>query len=169
VEDTRVAYGTADQDTFNFDDTGLMTGVASTSKVFTSSDTIGRATVVQPGNREWVTTIERINASGWCIPPFVILSGKLHPASWYQDLPPDWAVAVSDNGWTNDGLGAEWIRHFHRYTENKIITLCMPPHTSQLLQPLDVGCFSPLKTAYGHEMSELARQGVFHIDRLDFL
>jgi hypothetical protein len=198
VEDTRVAYGIADQDTFNFDETGFMMGVASTSKVVTSSDTIGRATVVQPGNREWVTTIECINASGWCIPPFVILSGKLHQASWYQDLPPDWAVAVSDNGWTNDGLGYEWIQHFHRYTEsrssgvyrllildghsshatpefdqfcteNKIITLCMPPHTSHLLQPLDVGCFSPLKAAYGHEVSELARQGVFHVDKLDFL
>jgi hypothetical protein len=198
VQDTRAAYGIADQDVFNFDETGFMMGVASTSKVVTSSDTIGRATVVQPGNREWVTTIECINASGWCISPFVILSGKLHQASWYQNLPPDWAVAVSDNGWTNDSLGLEWVKHFNRQTqsrtsgayrllildghsshatpefdhfctENKIITLCMPPYTSHLLQPLDVGCFSPLNRAYGCEVAELARQGVFHIDKLDFL
>jgi hypothetical protein len=126
----------------------------------------------------------------------VILSGKLHQPSWYQDLPPDWAVAVGDNSWINDRLGLEWIQHFHRHTEsrsskaykllvldgysshatlefnqfcteNKIITLCMPPHTSHLLQPLDVGC--PFKTAYGHKVSELARQGVFHVDKLDFL
>lgn len=45
----------------------------------------------------------------------------------------------------------------------------MPPHTSHLLQPLDVGCFSPLKRAYGQQVSELARQGVFHIDKQDFL
>ena len=45
----------------------------------------------------------------------------------------------------------------------------MPPHSSHLLQPLDVGCFSPLKVAYGRQVSELARQGVFHIDKLDFL
>jgi hypothetical protein len=44
-----------------------------------------------------------------------------------------------------------------------------PPHTSHLLQPLNVGCFSPLKAAYGHKVSELARQGVFHVDKLDFL
>ncbi|KAH5052533.1 hypothetical protein HBI73_232670 [Parastagonospora nodorum] len=160
-------------------------GVAATSKVVTSADTTGRATTVQPGNREWVITIKCINASGWSIPPFVILSGKLHQAS-------------CNNGWTNDRLGYEWIQHFHRhtesrsseayrllildghsshatpefdqfYTENKIITLCMPPHTSHLLQPLDVGCFSPLKAAYRHEVSELARQGVFHVDKLDFL
>jgi hypothetical protein len=55
-----------------------MMGVAATSKVVTSSDTVDRAVVVQPGNREWVTSIECINASGWCLPPFVILSGKLH-------------------------------------------------------------------------------------------
>jgi hypothetical protein len=45
----------------------------------------------------------------------------------------------------------------------------MPPHTSHLLQPLDVGCFSPLKRAYGNQVAELARQGVFHIDKQDFL
>jgi hypothetical protein len=45
----------------------------------------------------------------------------------------------------------------------------MPAHTSHLLQPLDVGCFSPLKTAYGREVTELARQGVYHIDKEEFL
>ncbi|RAR04965.1 plasma membrane calcium-transporting atpase 2 [Stemphylium lycopersici] len=187
-----------DIDTYNFDETGFMMGVAATSKVVTSSDTVGRAVTVQPGNRDWVTTIECINASGWCLPPFVILSGKLYQASWYQHLPPDWVVAVSDNGWTTDELGFEWVKHFNRHTasrtygayrllildgysshatpefdqyctENKIITLCMPAHTSYLLQPLNVSCFSPLKRAYGHEIQELARQGVYHVDKIDFL
>ena len=45
----------------------------------------------------------------------------------------------------------------------------MPAHTSHLLQPLDVGCFSPLKAAYGRQVQELARQSVFHINKLDFL
>lgn len=78
VEDTRQAWGILNEDVYNFDETGFMMGVTLTSKVVTSADTIGRATVVQPGNREWVTAIECINASGWCLPPFVILSGKLH-------------------------------------------------------------------------------------------
>jgi hypothetical protein len=95
-------------------------------------------------------------------------------------------IAVSDNGWTTDELGLEWVKHFNQHTksrtkgtyrllildghsshatpefdqycaDNKIITLCMPPHTSHLLQLLDVGCFSHLKTASGHEVRELAR------------
>jgi hypothetical protein len=41
VEDTRVAYGIADQDIFNFDKTGFMLGVALMLKVVTSSNTIG--------------------------------------------------------------------------------------------------------------------------------
>ena len=186
VAETRQTYGVLDQDIYNFDETGFAMGVAATSKVVTSSDRVGRAVTIQPGNREWVTAIECINASGWCLPLFVILSGKAHQSSWYQGLPLNWTVAVSDNGWTTDQLGVEWVKHFNQHTaartagvyrllvldghsshatpefdqycaDNKIITLCMPPHTSHLLQPLDVSCFSPLKRAYGREVEELAR------------
>jgi hypothetical protein len=175
-----------------------MIGVAATSKVVTSSNTVGRAIDIQPGNREWVTAIEAINAAGWALPPFVILAGKLHQAAWYQSLPADWVIALSDNGWTTDQLGYAWIQHFNTHTEartqgvyrllildghsshatpefdlycteHKIITLCMPPHSSHRLQPLDVSCYSPLKRQYGHEVSELARQGIYHVDKEEFL
>ena len=198
VEETRQTYGVLDQDIYNFDETGFAMGVAATSKVVTSSDRVGRAVVIQPGNREWVTVIECVNASGWSIPPFVILAGKVHQSSWYRDLPLDWTIGVSENGWTTDELGFKWIKHFNQHTaartagvyrllildghsshatpefdqfciENKIITLCMPPHTSHLLQPLDVSCYSPLKRAYGREVEELARHGVYHVDKIDFL
>ena len=198
VEETRQTYGVLDQDIYNFDETGFAMGVAATSKVVTSSDRVGRAVVIQPGNREWVTAIECVNASGWSLPPFIILSGKVHQSSWYRDLPLDWTIGVSDNGWTTDRLGFEWIKHFNQHTaartagvyrllivdghsshatpefdqycaDNKIITLCMPPHTSHLLQPLDVSCYSPLKRAYGRQIEELARHRVYHIDKTDFL
>ena len=45
----------------------------------------------------------------------------------------------------------------------------MLSHISHLLQPLDVGCFSPLKAAYRNQIHELARQRVFYIDKVDFL
>jgi hypothetical protein len=167
VQKTRQAYGILDEDAYNFHATGFMMGVTATSKIGTSSDTTDRATVVQPGNRDWTTTIECINASGWSIPPFIILSGKLHQASWYRDLPANWVSAVRDNGWKTDELGLKWVKYFNRHTEerttgaykllildghssratpkfdqfcaeHKITTLCMPPHTSHLLQPLNV-------------------------------
>jgi len=78
VEETRQTYGVLDQDIYNFDETGFAMGVAGTSKVVTSSDRVGRAVIIQPGNREWVTAIECVNASGWSLPPFMILRGKVH-------------------------------------------------------------------------------------------
>jgi hypothetical protein len=144
--------------------------------------------------------IQGVNAMGWAIPPFVIFQGKNHLSAWYEEdnLPHDWVIAVSENGWTTNALGLQWLKHFDAHTkrrtvgsyrllvidgheshnslefqqyckENKIITLCMPPHSSHLLQPLDIGCFSPLKKAYGRQAENLMRNKINHITKLEFL
>ena len=53
--------------------------------------------------------------------------------------------------------------------ENKIITLCMPPHSSHILQPLDVGCFAPLKRAYGREIRGLALDYISRTNKKAFI
>ena len=45
----------------------------------------------------------------------------------------------------------------------------MPSYSSHLLQPLDVGCFSPLKQAYSHLVENKAQLGSNHINKLNFL
>ena len=45
----------------------------------------------------------------------------------------------------------------------------MPAHASHLLQPLDVGCFAPLKRAYGQQVNNLVRNHIFHVTKLKFL
>ncbi|KAF1922119.1 uncharacterized protein M421DRAFT_427236 [Didymella exigua CBS 183.55] len=45
----------------------------------------------------------------------------------------------------------------------------MPAHSSHLLQPLDVGCFLPLKRAYGDEISGLAWYSSKQIKKEAFL
>jgi hypothetical protein len=45
----------------------------------------------------------------------------------------------------------------------------MPAYSSHLLQPLDVGCFGPLKRAYGGLIEAKQRLGFHHIDKHDFL
>ena len=45
----------------------------------------------------------------------------------------------------------------------------MPPHSSHILQPLDVGCFSPLKTSYSKQIESLVRVRINHITKLEFL
>src|SRR5450432_572319 len=121
-------------------------------------------------------------------------------STWYtEDLPLDWTIGVSANGWTDDKLGLIWLQNvFEKHTaprtkgvyrllildghgshgtpefdlfakEHSIITLCMPPHSSHLLQPLDVSCFAVLKRLYGQQVQNLMRNGVTHIDKPDFL
>jgi hypothetical protein len=46
--------------------------------------------------------------------------------------------------------------------------LCMPPHSSHLLQPLDIGCFGPLKKAYGREVEHVIRRPITHISKTEF-
>ena len=43
-------------------------------------------------------------------------------------------------------ISLDLIRTAH---DSNVILLCLPPNTTYLLQPLDVGAFGPLKTAWG--------------------
>jgi DDE superfamily endonuclease len=45
----------------------------------------------------------------------------------------------------------------------------MPSHSSHLLQPLDVGCFTPLKQAYGRQIEDLIRNHINYVTNLEFL
>jgi hypothetical protein len=174
-------------------------GIISTGVVVTGSERRNQPKAIQPGNREWVTVIQGVNSQGWVIPPFIVFAGQYHLSAWFEEsLPHDWAISLSDNGWTTNKIGFEWLKHFDKHSKdrtigvyrllildgheshdsfefkqfcqkNNIITLCMPPHSSHLLQPLDVGCFAPLKKAYGSQVEELIRNHINHITKLEFL
>ncbi|KAL2018163.1 hypothetical protein VTK56DRAFT_1188 [Thermocarpiscus australiensis] len=200
VQNTKAKYSIVDDDIYNFDKTGFMMGMICPGIVVTTSDGRSRAKLAQPGNREWATVIQGVNALGWAIPPFIVLAAQYHLANWYTEcnLPADWRIATTENGWTTNAVGLDWIKHFdfhiaprtkgknrllvldghesHHSTEfelycqeNNIITLCMPPHSSYKLQPLDVGCFGPLKQPYGRQIEDLMRAHINHVSKLEFL
>lgn len=111
----------------------------------------------------------------------------------------DWWIATSQNGWTTDEIGLLRLRNiFEPVSKNymtgakqllildghsshltaefddfckqhAIIYLCMPAHASQLLQPLDIGVFSPLKKSYGKLLEDRMISGNNHIDKDHFL
>ena len=59
---------------------------------------------------------------------------------------------------------------FDRFCLNhQIVVLYMPAHLSHLLQPLDVGCFSVLKQAYGCLIEQLIAHSVNYINKREFL
>ena len=48
------------------------------------------------------------------------MTRKHHLSAWYSDdIPQDWVLAVSENGWTTNELGFEWIQHFNSYTKHR--------------------------------------------------
>jgi hypothetical protein len=53
--------------------------------------------------------------------------------------------------------------------EHSVITACMPAHSSHILQPFNVSCFSPLKASYGKQVENQMRLGINHIDKEEFL
>jgi hypothetical protein len=62
------------------------------------------------------------------------------------------------------------LHEFYKYCEEeKIIVLCMPPYLSYLLQPLNVGCFSPLKRAYSDKINSLSQYSTKKIKKEAFL
>ena len=50
-----------------------------------------------------------------------------------------------------------------------IVPLCLPPHTTHFIQPLDVGCFGPLNKAYKKQLEARNAVGEAHINKLDYL
>jgi hypothetical protein len=172
--------GIQDEDIYNVDETGFAMGRIATARVVTRAEITGRPKLLQPGQREWVTSIECINSMGYAVPPCIIFKGKVHIQGWYEELglPNDWRVEVSANGWTTneityrwldkvfipntttrtvggyrllvlDGHGSHLTPQFDKLCkDNNIICICMPAHSSHLLQPLDVGCFGPLKRVW---------------------
>ncbi|CEO59608.1 hypothetical protein PMG11_04280 [Penicillium brasilianum] len=172
--------GIQPEDIYNFDETGFAMGLISAQKV-TAIETICADGYSLP---PCIIFKGQVYIAGW----FESLN-----------FPPNSRIEVSNNGWTTDEIGLRWLQklfipltnsrvrgrfrllildgngshltpQFDRIcAENDIIPLCMPSHSSHLLQPLDVRCFAVLKRAYGRFVSDLARTGYNHIDKLDFL
>ena len=137
-----------------------------------------------PDNRESLTAVECVNATGLSIPSFLILTGSMIMQSWINnDLPDDVVLTVAETGYSNDWLSLQWLKHFDAHTskcqkgayrllmmdgygshhtiefieycdEAKIIPFGLPAHTTHLLQPLDVVVFQPLKHWHAEAVKE---------------
>jgi hypothetical protein len=145
VQKTILQYGIDNDDIYNFDETGFAMGLTATAKVITRSEYYGRRSLLQPGNREWVTAIECTNASGWALPPCIIFKGKVFIESWFDNLPNDWRFEVSPNGWTSDEIGLRWLEKLfipstYSRTKGQYRLLILDGHGSHLTPKFDELC-----------------------------
>ena len=111
----------------------------------------------------------------------------------------NWHFGASQKGWTSNELGFQWlVRVFDPSTweksqdrtrllicdgyyshisakfvahciENNICLFLLLPHSSHLLQPLDVGIFSPLKTAVSADLDRLIRVGIARLEKVEWV
>lgn len=79
---------------------------------------------LQDGNREWITLLACVCASGEALPPALIYQGTSGvQSSWIDDDEAEQHqvfVSHSPSGWTNNDLGLAWLTQvFDRYTTAK--------------------------------------------------
>jgi len=93
-----------------------MKGIGDDAKVIVPRSDL-KAISCRPGNREWVTVIEFIGTNNYLVPPFVIFKGKKIQQSWVDAVTdPRMAIAIGENGWTDQELAIKWLKHFDKYT-----------------------------------------------------
>ena len=122
-----------------------------------------------------ITTLVCINAAGNAIPPMHIFPGQRFSYNPMHGCVEGAYFGKSPNGWITQELFHGWLtKHFTTNIppgrpvcllvdghsshidletskfcrDNKILLYCLPPHSSHITQPLDVGFFSPLKQSW---------------------
>lgn len=133
---------------------------------------------MRTGDKSQITVIACCNAAGYAIPPTVVFDRKqIRQELTYGEIPGT-AYAGTSNGWVNAEIFDSWFsKHFLAHApstrpllllldghsshfepkvlrlaaENGVIIFCLPPNTTHLTQPLDKGCFGPLKVYWKEE------------------
>ena len=142
-----------------------------------------------------VTVLACTCATGHAIPPMVIFDRKtLNPELTNGEVPGT-VYGLSSNGWMNRELFSGWFTkhfiphasssrpllllldgHMSHYSPDmikmaaaqKVILCALPPNTTHLLQPLDKGCFSPLKSYWKQVVQEFVAKNRRPVSRYDF-
>lgn len=160
---------------YNVDETGLQLNTRPSLVIAEKGSKV--VTTPTPQEKgETITVISCCNAEGYFLPPACIFKGVNKKSEFEEDMPPGSVVYMSKkSAYINTELFLRWLKeHFlprkspgkcllildghtsHTNSldvltfaeENDIILLCLPPHTTHYLQPLDRAVFKSLKTAY---------------------
>ena len=141
-------------------------------------------------SRSFTTTlIACARATGVVVPPYFVFKGKRDSPELTNGCLPGRACSMSDSGWSNSVISRDYLeQHFIKNVPNvgnepamilydghkshvcapvvewarqkNIVLYVLPPHSSNILQPLDIGMFGPLKRAYNTQVSQYLRKNV---------
>lgn len=145
---------------------------------------IGALTSAERGSL--VTVIPCMSASGTFVPPLVIFPRKNMNAQLVNGAPPGSVGVYHPSGWVQLNIFTKWMEHFVSFVkpskdaptllvldghaahkqnldviriarENNIHILCLPPHATHKIQPLDKTFMGPLKQHYSEEIRVFPR------------
>ena len=146
-------------------------------------------------SKEQITTLCCISAAGGIIPPMHVFPGERFSYNPLEGGVEGSYFGKSTNGWMTQELFFGWItRHYaihlppgrpvcllvdghsshidldvsNSCQANQILLYCLPPHTSHVLQPLDVGLFSPMKHSWRVAATEYQQNEGKPIDKRSF-
>ena len=117
-----------------------------------------------------------MSATGYFIPPALIIPRVRRHSKYYVGAPAGTLELCNETGYMKSDLFVKWIEHFFAYAKptrdfpvlllldnhsshvniqvidfcqrNNIHLLTLPPHTTHALQPLDVAFFGPFKRTF---------------------
>lgn len=134
--------------------------------------------------KENITVLVTVSASGEVAPPMVVLKYSRVPKQIVESLPPSWSVGRSDSGWMThetfyeymanvfnpwliknnvekpviffmDGHTSHISQHLAEFcAQNGIILIALLPNATHLLQPLDVAVFHSVKVNWRNKVNE---------------
>uniref|UniRef100_A0A2A4J4D1 Ig-like domain-containing protein n=1 Tax=Heliothis virescens TaxID=7102 RepID=A0A2A4J4D1_HELVI len=163
---------------WNVDETGI-SAVQDPGKIVAEKGQKRVGSITSGERGKTVTAVCAVNATGVYVPPMLIYPRQRHSSALETDGPRGAVYRCSKNGWINEDLFVDWLKHFAEFTKpsenepillvldnhashislrayefckgNNIVMLSLPPHGSHRIQPLDVSVYGPLKAAYKQE------------------
>ncbi len=166
---------------FNCDETGITVNPKGHSKIIALKGRRQVGTVTSAERGQTVTAEICVSASGSYVPPMLIYPRKRMQQEFETGLPSGAWAEVQETGWMTKELFLTWFKRFVTFTgaskerpvllvldghkthtknlelidmarEKGVVLLCLPPHCSHRLQPLDVAFMKPLSGYYENEV-----------------
>ena len=171
---------------FNVDEIGITTVPNKPMRIIGTrgKKQVGALSSAERG--QLVTVEICMSASGYYIPPMFIYPRVRMKPELMDQAPPGAIAEAHKSGWMQSDIFVKWFKHFcqccnptadkhvllildghkthtlnlefiNMARERSVVVLCLPPHCSHWLQPLDVAFMKPLMTYYAQEVQNWLR------------